>query len=346
MTKDPAGQFRIVLVVWALIAVSLGALAPKVETALAGAGWEASGSQSVQARKAVQAEFGGMSSAALQVVVHSASGPVTSGGQAITAAVSLLKADKRVSQVVLPQPGVSISRDGQTAVVQAGAGSANTNEMVRAADDLKGPLRALGGKGISSTRPTPTSRLKGGQGPGVRLFARKIAALVHDPVLAEKLTPKHPYGAKRPPAADGYYEAFNRPDVHLVDLRETPITSYTDKGIRTTAGEHEVDVIILATRFDAITGAFTRIDIRGIDGSASPTTGRRRRGLVSASWSTAFPTCSWSRVRRAFSPTCHRARRPRRIGLPTRSTTCGARASSACSPHWTRSLSGQRTSTR
>ena len=155
MTKDPAGQFRIVLVVWALIAVSLGALAPKVETALAGAGWEASGSQSVQACKAVQAEFGRMSSAALQAVVHSASGPVTSGGQAITAAVSLLKADKRVSQ-----PGVSISRDGQTAVVQAGAGSANINEMVRAADDLKGPLRALGGKGISSTRPTPTSRLR------------------------------------------------------------------------------------------------------------------------------------------------------------------------------------------
>lgn len=146
-----AGHFRIVLVVWALIAVSLGAFAPKVETALAGAGWEASGSQSVQARQAVQAEFGGMSSAALQVVVHSASGPVTSGagGQAITAAVSLLEADKRVSRVVLPQPGVSISRDGQTAVVQAGAGSANTNEMVRAADDLKGPLRALGGKGVT-----------------------------------------------------------------------------------------------------------------------------------------------------------------------------------------------------
>ena len=146
-----AGHFRIVLVVWALIAVSLGAFAPKVETALAGAGWEASGSQSVQACKAVQAEFGRMSSAALQAVAHSASGPVTSGagGQAITAAVSLLKADKRVSQVVLPQPGVSISRDGQTAVVQAGAGSANTNEMVRTADDLKGPLRALGGKGVT-----------------------------------------------------------------------------------------------------------------------------------------------------------------------------------------------------
>ena len=146
-----AGHWRVVLVVWALIAVSLGAFAPKVETALAGAGWEASGSQSVVTRKVVQAEFGGMSSAALQVVVHSANGPVTEGAgqRAIAAAVSLLHADSRVSQVVPPQPGMSISRDGRTAVVQAGAGRANTNEMVRAADDLKGPLRRLGGQGVT-----------------------------------------------------------------------------------------------------------------------------------------------------------------------------------------------------
>ncbi len=97
-------------------------------------------------------------------------------------------------------------------------------------------------------------------------FARKIASLVDDPVLAKKLTPNHPYGAKRPPAAEGYYEAFNRSDVHLVNLTETPIVSFTDKGIRTSAGEHEFDVIILATGFDAITGAFTRIDIRGLAG--------------------------------------------------------------------------------
>ena len=146
-----AEHFRVVLVLWALVAVSLGAFAPKVETALAGAGWEASGSQSVQARQAVQADFGGMSSSALQVVVHSADGPVTSGAGevAIAKAVALLAADRRVSQVVPPQPGMSISRDGRTAVVQAGAGTANTNEMVRAADDLKGPLRALGGSGVT-----------------------------------------------------------------------------------------------------------------------------------------------------------------------------------------------------
>ena len=146
-----AGHFRVVLVLWALVAVSLGAFAPNVETSLAGAGWEASGSPSVQARQAVQADFGGMSSSALQVVVRSSAGPVTSGAGkvAIGKAVSLLSADPRVSQVVPPQPGTSISRDGRTAVVQAGASSANTNEMVRAADDLKGPLRELGGKNVT-----------------------------------------------------------------------------------------------------------------------------------------------------------------------------------------------------
>jgi len=105
----------------------------------------------VQVRQIVQSEFGGMSSAALQVVVHSDAGAVTNGAgqQVIDQAVALLKADPRVSQVVKPQPGMSISKDGRTAVVQAGAGTANTNDMVRAADDLKGPLRAHGGTGVT-----------------------------------------------------------------------------------------------------------------------------------------------------------------------------------------------------
>ncbi|MGZ6793172.1 MAG: MMPL family transporter, partial [Mycobacteriales bacterium] len=146
-----ATHVRTVLVLWAVVAVALGAFAPKVEKALAGAGWEASGSQSVQARQLVQRDFGGLSSAALQVVVHSSNGPVTSGAgqQAVYRAVALLKADRRVSQVVAPTPGASISQDGTTAVVQAGAGSSNTNEMVRAADALKGPLRSLSGSGVT-----------------------------------------------------------------------------------------------------------------------------------------------------------------------------------------------------
>lgn len=99
-------------------------------------------------------------------------------------------------------------------------------------------------------------------------MAEKIAAIVDDPVLAQKLTPTHPYGAKRPPAADGYLEAFNRPHVALVDIRETPIVRFTENGIETSDGELEVDVIVMATGFDAITGAFSRMDIRGRDGFA------------------------------------------------------------------------------
>lgn len=145
-----ATHFRVVLAAWLLITFGLGAFAPKVEHALAGAGWEATGSDSVQAREIVQEQFGGMSSSALQVVVASKDGPVTAGegGRAIDKAVALLEADVRVSQVVPPQPGLSISRDGTVAVIQAGAADSNTNEMVRAADDLKDPLRALSGNGV------------------------------------------------------------------------------------------------------------------------------------------------------------------------------------------------------
>jgi RND superfamily putative drug exporter len=146
-----AGHFKVVLIAWAVIAVALGAFAPKVEHALAGAGWEASGSESVEVRDLVQREFGGLSSAALQVVVHNETGPVTQGqGQlVIDQAVALLEADDRVAQVVPPQPGMSVSQDGRTAVIQAGAGDANTNEMVRAADELKEPLRELGGDDVT-----------------------------------------------------------------------------------------------------------------------------------------------------------------------------------------------------
>jgi RND superfamily putative drug exporter len=141
-----ATHVRVVLIAWAVVALGLGVISPRVEHSLAGAGWEASGSQSVQARQVIQREFAGQSSAALQVVVHTNTGSVRSGPAAKTvqAAIGLLRADPRVSAVVAPSAGVSISRDGRTALIQAGAASANTNEMVRAADALKGPLRSLG----------------------------------------------------------------------------------------------------------------------------------------------------------------------------------------------------------
>ena len=144
-----ATHFRAVLVGWLLIAVVFGFFAPRVETALSGAGWEASGSQSVQARNVIDRNFRGFGSYGLMVVVHSPTqkfnDPVFQ--QTIAGVQRTLKADKAVTTVVPPRPGMSISRDGHTAVVQAGAGR-NPNEMVRAADDLKGPLAKLGRAGV------------------------------------------------------------------------------------------------------------------------------------------------------------------------------------------------------
>ena len=95
----------------------------------------------------------------------------------------------------------------------------------------------------------------------------KIRARVNDPVVAEKLAPKdHPFGSKRIPLETGYYEAYNRDNVLLVDVREAPIERITPKGIKTKDAEYEFDVIIFATGFDAMTGSLTRIDIRGEGG--------------------------------------------------------------------------------
>jgi cation diffusion facilitator CzcD-associated flavoprotein CzcO len=97
--------------------------------------------------------------------------------------------------------------------------------------------------------------------------ARKIRQRVKDPELAEMLIPKcHGFGTRRVPQETGFYEAFNLPHVKLVDVRATPIERVTPTGIRTSDAEHELDVIIYATGFDAITGSFDRIDFRGKGG--------------------------------------------------------------------------------
>jgi RND superfamily putative drug exporter len=147
-----ATHFRLVAVTWAIVAIGLGVLAPKVEHALSGAGWEATGSESLEVRKTVDREFGGLSSSALMVVVHS---PEKTAGDpgfraVVDGALRTLAADERVTDVVPPRPGQSISRDGHTAVIQAGA-AASSNEMVRAADDLKEELRGGDGVGVALT---------------------------------------------------------------------------------------------------------------------------------------------------------------------------------------------------
>ncbi len=96
---------------------------------------------------------------------------------------------------------------------------------------------------------------------------RKIRAIVRDPAIAEQLSP-HDLYAKRPLCCDGYYETYNRDNVTLVDVKAHPILAITPSGILTAAGEVELDVIILATGFDAITGNYLKIDTRGRDGLA------------------------------------------------------------------------------
>ena len=96
----------------------------------------------------------------------------------------------------------------------------------------------------------------------------KIDETVSDPQVAESLKPtSYPLGAKRPVIATDYYETFNRPNVHLIDVRQTPLDTFTEHGLRLTDGtEADFDAVVLATGFDAFTGAFTKMDIRGNDG--------------------------------------------------------------------------------
>jgi cation diffusion facilitator CzcD-associated flavoprotein CzcO len=92
----------------------------------------------------------------------------------------------------------------------------------------------------------------------------KIREIVVDPDVAQALTPTdHPFATKRPCLDTGYFETFNRDNVTLVDLRQTPITEIVPTGIRTTERVHELDTIVFATGFDAMTGPLLRIDIRG-----------------------------------------------------------------------------------
>ena len=96
----------------------------------------------------------------------------------------------------------------------------------------------------------------------------KIREIVKDPELAEKLSPKtFPIGAKRLCVDTGYYATFNRDNVSLVDLTEEPIETITPKGVKTSAGQYEVDAIVYAIGFDAMTGALDKIDIRGRGGA-------------------------------------------------------------------------------
>ena len=95
----------------------------------------------------------------------------------------------------------------------------------------------------------------------------KIREIVRDPNVAEMLTPSQVIGCKRLCLDSGYFETFNRPTVRLVDIKATPIEKVTPAGIRTSDADFDVDCIVLATGFDAMTGTLLRIDIRGRGGA-------------------------------------------------------------------------------
>ena len=148
-----ATHFRRVLIVWLLVIAAFGIFAVHVENALAGAGWQASGSQSVAARAVIEKNFAGLGATGLQVVIVDHRGPISSDprAQAIVAkATRVLRSDPRVSSVVAPRAGVSISRNGRTAIITAGA-AANSNKMVQAADTVQPKLAALSASGVSVT---------------------------------------------------------------------------------------------------------------------------------------------------------------------------------------------------
>jgi putative drug exporter of the RND superfamily len=147
--RHAATHRRAVFVAWAVVAVGLGALAPRVETALSGAGWQANGSESVKVRERVDRNFAGAGAYALQVAVHSQQLTATAPAfrRTIARAERTLAADPAVSTVTPPRPGVSISRDGHTAVIRAGAAK-DPNGMVAAADSLKTELAAVAAPGV------------------------------------------------------------------------------------------------------------------------------------------------------------------------------------------------------
>ena len=97
-------------------------------------------------------------------------------------------------------------------------------------------------------------------------WREQVRARIHDPALAETIAPTeppHPFGVKRPSLEQDYYDVFNQDNVELVDLGATPVTAVSETSVATSAGVHDVDLLVLATGFDAVTGGLTSIDIRG-----------------------------------------------------------------------------------
>lgn len=94
----------------------------------------------------------------------------------------------------------------------------------------------------------------------------QVRETVHDPRVAELLAPHSMVGCKRPCADTGYYETYNRDNVTLIDISQSPVEEITETGLRGNGNEYELECILFATGFDAMTGSLLRIDIRGRGG--------------------------------------------------------------------------------
>ena len=129
----------------------------------------------------------------------------------------------------------------------------------------------------------------------------KIRETVRDPKIADKLMPDHFVMTKRPVLENGYFEAYNRDNVELVDLREDPIERFTESSVVTSSGEHPIDMLVLATGYDAISGSMLRLNPKGRGGVSlkdrwtdryhvGPRSRGRNRGCMGRWW--CRPTCS------------------------------------------------------
>ena len=126
----------------------------------------------------------------------------------------------------------------------------------------------LGGVLFSKTFPDQMTDLEAND-EARKFYEEKVRAIIDDPALADLLIPNdHPIGTKRICTDTNYFQTFNRPNVSLISVRATPIESVDATGINTTEAHHDVDMIVFATGFDAMTGALGRVDIVGRRGTA------------------------------------------------------------------------------
>ncbi len=146
-----------------------------------------------------------------------------------------------------PRTAFEVSEKERQATYQAGWDSGNLVGLIGAYADI------LFNKEANDT--------------AAEFIRNQIRSIVKDPETAEALCPKdYPVGTKRPCLDTNYYQTFNKPNVRLVNLRNNPITEITPTGIKVGGEEIEVDAIVYATGFDAMTGSFTRVDIQGVGG--------------------------------------------------------------------------------